>query len=422
MPKTRVPYFIDVFAGCGGFSLGLTTAGWKGLFAVEKSPLAFETLRHNLIDHPTFGFAWPTWLPKEPIACEDLLTKHPKRLVALQGTVDLIVGGPPCQGFSMAGKRNPADPRNSATEHYLALVALLKPTFLVIENVAGFNIKFDELSTDDGGRRAVENGKSYAQYITTRLSSIGYTVSRGMVNCADFGVPQNRHRYLMICQLQDKPRTSPNLLSELLSEKNSYVKRLGLSKSIPVSTKRAIGDLETRKHKLVVSKDSLMRTMWEISYCPPRSMNAYLRLMRHPKLKKVPNSLRLAHHKRTTVDSMRRMQSICRPGKCLSAKERSSIGRLKHSTTVLDPQSPAPTITTLPDDIIHYSEPRILTVRENARLQSFPDWFEFLGKYTTGGKQRKHDCPRYTQVGNAVPPLLSRAIGDFLKAKFDLLP
>ena len=76
--------------------------------------------------------------------------------------------------------------------------------------------------------------------------------------------------------------------------------------------------------------------------------------------------------------------------------------------------SPAPTITTLPDDVLHYSEPRILTVRESARLQSFPDWFQFKGKYTTGGDRRTKECPRYTQVGNAVPPYLARAIGSAL--------
>ena len=69
------------------------------------------------------------------------------------------------------------------------------------------------------------------------------------------------------------------------------------------------------------------------------------------------------------------------------------------------------TIPTLPDDLLHYSEPRILTVRENARIQSFPDFFEFRGKYTTGGARRKEECPRYTQVGNAVPPLMAEALG-----------
>ena len=71
-------------------------------------------------------------------------------------------------------------------------------------------------------------------------------------------------------------------------------------------------------------------------------------------------------------------------------------------------------MTTLPDDYLHYAEARILTVREMARIQSFPDWFEILGQYTTGGAQRKASCPRYTQVGNAVPPLLAEALGEFL--------
>jgi DNA (cytosine-5)-methyltransferase 1 len=78
---------------------------------------------------------------------------------------------------------------------------------------------------------------------------------------------------------------------------------------------------------------------------------------------------------------------------------------------VLDPNDVAPTVTTIPDDFIHYSEPRVMTVRECARLQSFPDWFKFKGPYTTGGKRRAHQTPRYTQVGNAVPPLFAEIIG-----------
>ena len=105
------------------------------------------------------------------------------------------------------------------------------------------------------------------------------------------------------------------------------------------------------------------------------------------------------------------------PGRSLSKLAREGLGLKKHSITVLTKNEPAPTITTLPDDVIHYNELRILTARETARLQSFPDWFEFTGKYTTGGKQRKLECPRYTQIGNAVPPLLSEAIGRLLIKK-----
>ena len=76
---------------------------------------------------------------------------------------------------------------------------------------------------------------------------------------------------------------------------------------------------------------------------------------------------------------------------------------------------PAPTLTTLPDDLLHYQEPRILTVREMARLQSFPDWFKFLGRYTSGGDRRAKECPRFTQVGNAVPPRLAQFLGSYLQ-------
>jgi DNA (cytosine-5)-methyltransferase 1 len=95
----------------------------------------------------------------------------------------------------------------------------------------------------------------------------------------------------------------------------------------------------------------------------------------------------------------------------MNEANREQYGLKKHRIYPMSGSEPAPTITTLPDDVLHYSEPRILTVRESARLQSFPDWFQFRGKFTTGGVLRTKECPRYTQVGNAVPPYLARAIG-----------
>ena len=83
----------------------------------------------------------------------------------------------------------------------------------------------------------------------------------------------------------------------------------------------------------------------------------------------------------------------------------------RRGVTVLNADSYAPTITSIPDELVHYCEPRILTVREHARIQSFPDWYEFKGKYTSGGKRRKNEVPRYTQIGNAVPPLFAEQIG-----------
>lgn len=411
--------FIDVFAGCGGLSLGLLDAGWTGLFAVEKSPLAFATLKHNLVDkkgNPKQAqlFEWPEWLPVSSMTCSTLLDGHRENLVALRGQVDLVVGGPPCQGFSTAGRRDPADPRNQLTEQYLTLVGLVQPRFLVIENVSGFDIPFGKADeTFDGNIQLSE--KSYASYVKTRLEEMGYHVSGGLVDCSWFGVPQARYRYLMICERRETNNVSgTNYILELLRSRQTFLRARNLPVENGVTVRDALSDLEVTTRELVASNDSDVPGFKEAMYVEPPVLSSYQALMRNGDGQLVPNSRRLARHKPTTIEKFKRIQENCRPGKCLSKAERALIGTSKHSITVLHPDTLAPTVTTLPDDILHYSEPRILTVRENARLQSFPDWFEFQGKYTTGGKQRKKECPRYTQVGNAVPPLLAAAIGEML--------
>ncbi|MDC5392164.1 DNA cytosine methyltransferase, partial [Acinetobacter baumannii] len=111
--------YIDLFSGCGGLSLGLGKAGWNGLFAVEKDPMAFSTFKHNLIDTPCSHFNWPSWLPQKETTIQDLIDNYSEQLIKLKGNVDLIAGGPPCQGFSLAGLRNEKDPRNKLSEEYI---------------------------------------------------------------------------------------------------------------------------------------------------------------------------------------------------------------------------------------------------------------------------------------------------------------
>ncbi len=407
--------FIDVFAGCGGLSLGLLSSGGEGVFAIEKSDLAFETLRYNLVDGHRHKFDWPSWLPKKAMTCEDLLAHYDKELDTLRGTIDLIVGGPPCQGFSTAGRRDPADPRNQMTEQYLALVKKLQPRYLVIENVAGFNMCFE---TEEGVNELIKDPKhnSYADYVTERLEQdLHYSVYRGLVNCSEFGVPQNRLRYLVLCErVGNNGVNGSNLLQKLRDSRDEFLRSKNLPLNRKVAVKEAIDDLSITGKRLVDNTDSDVKGFKEAEYLAPDEPTGYLKLMRVGFCDQAPNSRRLTKHKSETVQYFKEVRTICRPGHCLSISERKKLGRKKHSTTLLHPDRPAPTITTLPDDILHYCEPRILTVRENARIQSFPDWFEFQGKYTTGGKQRKNECPRYSQVGNAVPPLLASAIGSML--------
>ena len=130
--------FIDLFAGCGGLSLGLSKAGFECTLAVEAHPDAFATYRKNLIDEPINAHFWPSWLEVGPHDLLKLLDVHRQELQSLRGQVQLIAGGPPCQGFSMNGRRNPDDPRSRMVDAYLQMVEIIEPHLVMIENVRGF--------------------------------------------------------------------------------------------------------------------------------------------------------------------------------------------------------------------------------------------------------------------------------------------
>ena len=133
--------YIDIFAGCGGISLGLYNAGLTGIFAIEKHPDAFLTLKHNLIDNRS-NFEWPEWLPLRSWDIDILLKKYSDQLIELRGQIDLIAGGPPCQGFSVAGQRRNTDQRNKLIHSYLKFVELIQPRVIIFENVRGFTFRF----------------------------------------------------------------------------------------------------------------------------------------------------------------------------------------------------------------------------------------------------------------------------------------
>jgi DNA (cytosine-5)-methyltransferase 1 len=129
----------------------------------------------------------------------------------------------------------------------------------------------------------------------------------------------------------------------------------------------------------------------------------------------LPDSHSFAKHKSEIVKRFTYFLLAQNSNKNISDKAREKFKINKHTIIPLSQDLPTPTITTLPDDYIHYSEPRIFTVREYARIQSFPDWFAFKGKYTTGGKVRTKEVPRYSQIGNAIPPLFGEQSGIVLK-------
>ena len=145
--------------------------------------------------------------------------------------------------------------------------------------------------------------------------------------------------------------------------------------------------------------------------------SGYQRLMREgmEEFEGAVDSHRFVNHRKETIKLHENLLLYAPRGKRITPDDNIVEGLNRRGVTVLDSNLQAPTITSIPDELVHYSEPRILTVREHARLQSFPDWYEFKGKYTTGGARRKTEVPRYTQVANAVPPLFAEQIGIALK-------
>ncbi len=403
--------YIDLFAGCGGLSLGLQQAGWEGMFAVERSPMAFETLRYNLIDsQPTHFPHWPEWLPKEPCSIQQLTGKYAAKLHELRGKVMLIAGGPPCQGFSHAGRRQKDDHRNKLYRSYIKVVQIVRPALVLLENVVGITCEFGEKRKRGPGRPQVP----YSERIKHRLAQLGYRTFDDEVLASNFGVPQNRTRFVAVgvdvAQFKRCPIITPfQVLNRLI--RDDLLKEKKLPINVPVTCTDALSDLTHDPALLAECPDT--RKYHSGLYGEAKS--CYQRLMRGSvRAGEVADSHRFVKHTQPITARFKSILEECPRGKGIPDTFRLAHGIKKACVIPLDPDQPAPTLTTIPDDMIHYSQPRVLTVRESARLQSFPDWFVFKSKYTTGGKRRKIECPRYTQVANAVPPLLGEALGSAL--------
>lgn len=408
----QTPAFVDLFAGAGGLSLGLMKAGLRGLFAVEHEKNAFETLQVNLIDtERELRYDWPTWLTRGPWEIGQLIKQHEDSISSLRGSVDLLAGGPPCQGFSSAGQRKRDDPRNRLFELYVEMARLLEPSFLVFENVPWIAIEFDkEKRQRENPRKLGRPAEAFSSKIADRLADLHYKVFILQEKAADFGVPQTRPRYLILAIKESIAGSVDEaaVRQRLSTERNALLAELGLPLDRPVTVREAISDLviEGRKRTDCVDYEGFEQIVYE------GPLTDYQKLMhRGMSDAEAPNSMRLVQHRPGTIERFKKILATCRKGVRMTPAEREQFGMCKASVTPLHPDMPSHTLTSLPDDFLHYSEPRIMTVREYARLQSFPDWFAFRGKYTTGGQERKRECPRYTQVANAVPPLLAEVVG-----------
>lgn len=388
--------YIDLFAGCGGLSTGLHLAGWKGLFAVEKNASAFLTLKANLVEKRNH-FDWPAWLTTTKWDIKELLSQKADELSNLKGTVDLVVGGPPCQGFSMAGRRREGDERNNLVHSYLSLVELVQPRAILFENVRGFTMKF---------KANAQGGVAYSQLVIQKLRDLGYADAHGeLIDMADYGVPQRRQRFIVIATREN---SADKIFTAMKNLRASYLSERGIPRKN--SVKSALSDLQ-KCHGVTDCPDSSGFQSGTTS--PPTT--GLQRHLRSDYATHAPDSHRFVNHTTETKRVFKRLLAKAPRNRTICGDDRIPFGLKKRSVKVLDQDEPSPTITTIPDDFIHYSEPRVMTVRECARLQTFPDWFQFKGPYTTGGSRRVHEAPRYTQVGNAVPPLFAEMAGLALK-------
>lgn len=400
--------YIDLFAGCGGLSLGLYNSGlWKGLFAIEKSKDAFETLEHNLIKNNNH-FDWPEdWLTKKNHDINELIKNHSNNLKSLRGKITMVAGGPPCQGFSTAGKRVENDSRNRLIVSYIKFIRLVQPEIIFFENVRGFTQQFDKNKV---------RGRVYSEYVKKELMKSskvndfsGYEVCGDLVDFSKFGVPQKRTRFILVGIRKDiVNRQNPKIFfSQILKNRENFLinKGIGLTNTL----EDAISDL--LKKDEVVSPDT--KSFKSALYNKPQS--AYQKLLKGDVMQKIPDSHRFARHSSKTVEKFEYILQNAKKNKTLSNEIKEKFNLKKRTIIPLAGDTPTATITTLPDDYIHYCEPRIFTVREYARIQSFNDWYEFKGKYTTGGKRRTQEVPRYSQIGNAIPPLFGEQSGLVLK-------
>lgn len=345
------PVAIDLFAGAGGISEGLRLAGFDVKYANEVNKQATDTYSYN---HPE------TYTDRRDIRdvdARDILNVTGKR-------IKLVAGGPPCQGFSMLGKRNPRDRRNSLSWQFIRIVKETRPAFFLMENVPGI--------------MTISNGNLFNKMVK-EFTSIGYKTSFRLLNASDFGIPQNRERVFVLGS----------------RSKRKDLTKAHFGKRPTVTVTEALSDLD------------FLRNGESSSEYEKEPMTKYQRMLRK-RTRQLHNHTAARHTERII-----KRFALIPPGKGIKSLPE-NLRIKKNIMYRLLPDKPARTVTSLPDDYIHYNKDRILTVREMARLQSFNDRYVFLGNRTTGGRMRKKDCPQYTQVANAVPPLMVQAVGKWL--------
>jgi DNA (cytosine-5)-methyltransferase 1 len=332
---------IDCFCGAGGLSLGFEKAGFNVLYAFDLDEAAINTYKHNSQYHHGKAFVRDVYKISKKSIEADLGYKL--------GDIDVVIGGPPCQGFSVQRRGDDNDPRNQLVLEYIRLLLDIRPRFFVMENVGGL------LSP---------RGLPYFQQLMEKMGDAGYIIQKKKLTASDFGVPQSRKRVFIVGERSDDGL-----------QRFSFPKSTGE----PVKTIRdAIGDL--------MDKDENDIPNHKADKLSPTNLRRIRAVKEGQGRDSLPEDLQLNCQKKNVqhrhLDTYGRM-SWDQPGPTITARFDSfSRGRFGHP--VLD---------------------RTITLREGARIQTFPDDFEFLGT--------KVEVAR--QIGNAVPPVLAEKVAEKIK-------
>lgn len=364
---------IDLFAGCGGLSTGYEMAGFDIPIAIEKDEWAAETYRFN---HPN----------TKVITGDITKINDIKELVKNTGKIDGVIGGPPCQGFSLSGNRDKKDPRNSLFMDFVRFVRELQPAFFMMENVPGI------LSMKTSKNEKV------LDLIFKEYDDAGYNATYKILNAAEFGVPQTRTRVIFIGIRKDLP-----FKEEILYPKGKFFGEKQITIRDAIMDLPQIGSGEGSEVQEYDHKPTTKYQKW----ARKNSKHVYNHIaMRHTarlieRFKVIKQGQSLAD---VPVEHMMRQRGDATKisGKTFSQNNMRPYG-----------DRPSPTIAaSFQGNFIHPYLNRNYTAREAARLQSFPDTYIFKGERTTMSWEK--NLSQYQQIGNAVPPLLAKAIAENL--------
>jgi len=384
---------LDLFAGAGGFGLGFSLANnFKVVCSLEVDKWAVETLQAN--NHE-----------KQKIIQDDIrnFKTDEQILAACPSKPDVIIGGPPCQGFSYAGPtKDPKDPRNSLFQNFAHWVDVLQPKVFIMENVRG-------LLTGKN-----EKGEKVIQIVTSTFESIGYTVRIWELNAANYGVPQNRERIFIVGSKLGIEISEPPITHYLPAERKMLNGKAKTLKQA-INVQKAIGDLP----KLKAGEGD------EVTEFKTKPKSEFQKLSRGT-TKKLFNHVTMVHTKRVIeryehILNGLTLEEIPEEFKVRRRNGNGEISDSEYSSNYrhLKPEMISYTIpASFYSNFVHPKQPRNITSREAARLQSFPDSYIFKGKRTQIsskllkqlGKEDENFLSQYNQIGNAVPPLLAKAV------------